>query len=84
MKKTKIEDEEFVKDLLKLVSEKAGCKIQYNNCPCNTCFHTWAEDIGLSNNMAHLFWIVILALRGDYTEKELLESNKDNFKDLIN
>ena len=73
----------FQKKLVRNVSEEAGCGIQHGGCPCNKCFHTWAEDeLKLSGNFSHLFWLVVLALRGDYTEKELIKGNKDLFKEL--
>jgi len=64
------------KDILQIIdtiSDMAGCNIQYNNSPCNTCFHTWASDMGLSDNMSHLFWLVLLGIRGDYKEKEIIK-----------
>ena len=74
----------FTAELLKLLGEETMCSIQHNGCPCNTCFHTWAEsELGLSSDMAHLFWLVVLALRGDYAEREIMWSNQDNFKKLI-
>lgn len=73
---------QFVKDLLALVSTCAGCRVQYGGCPRNTCFHAWANDeLGLSSNMAHLFWLIVLALRGDYKEEELLSD--DVFTDIV-
>lgn len=75
---------EFVETLLKEISESVGCNIQHNGCPCNTCFHKWAEkDLHLSRDFGHLFWLVILALRGDYTEDELIKSNRENFEALV-
>jgi hypothetical protein len=75
---------EFAECLIDLVSKSVGCSIQYNGCPCNTCFHTWVEDeLGMSSDMAHLFWIVVLSLRGDYKEEELFRSNVENFVEII-
>jgi len=74
---------QFVKLLLKLVSDETGCRIQYGNCSCNTCFHTWAEEtLGLSQNFAHLFWLLILSLRGDCKESELILGNESMFVEL--
>ena len=74
----------FKKLLVGEVSIACGCAIQYNGCPCNSCFHTWAEDdLGLDPDLAHMFWLIVLALRGDYKPEELLESNIDNFKKII-
>ena len=74
----------FKKSLIEAVSNESGCRIQYNGCPCNTCFHNWSEDeLGLNGDLSHLFWMVVLALRGDYTQDEILKSNIDNFKDII-
>lgn len=79
----KIVDKQFVRELLDMIAIKTHCSIQHNGCPCNTCFHAWAKDIGLSNDVAHLFWIVVLALRGDCSDEELLRSNKENFEKII-
>ena len=58
--------------LLRYLGDYVGCTIQHNGCPCNKCFHTWAEDeLGLSPDIAHSFWLVVLALRGDYSNKEI-------------
>lgn len=68
----------FVKKLLNLVSKEVGCSIQYGGCPCNTCFHNWAEkDLKLSPFMAHLFWLVVLGIRGDYPKKDIIEGLKE-------
>ena len=76
--------EEFGEHLVELVAGYVGCSIQHNGCPCNTCFHTWAEDeLKLNSHMAHLFWIVVLALRGDYKQKEIFKSNIENFKQIV-
>lgn len=76
--------EYFIENLIKLIKEETGCSLQYKGCPCNNCFHTWAEDqLNLNPHLAHLFWIVILSLRGDYKCDEVLESNKENFEAII-
>ena len=53
---------EFKKELIKLFADKTGCKTQYNNCPCNSCFHNIDADF------KHICWIIILHLRGDYKD----------------
>ena len=80
MKKKKISQE--IQDIIDLISNKAGCGIQYNDCPCNTCFHTWAGDIGLSDNISHLLWLALLGIRGDYTEQDLLSAIEDLARDI--
>ncbi len=76
--------EDFVKKLLKLVSKSAGCGIQHAGCPCNTCFHTWAEDeLELNSDFAHKFWLVVLALRGDYTQEELEANELQELKEQL-
>jgi len=78
MKKT------FVRNLLDSLHKETMCNIQYNGCPCNICFHTWAEDeLKLDSDFAHLFWLVTLALRGDCAQSELKKSNEDFFKEMI-
>lgn len=70
--------EQFIRDFLDLIAKETMCGIQHNGCPCNTCFHTWVEDeLNLSDDLSHLFWMVTLSLRGDYKEKEIIKSNKD-------
>ena len=66
--------------IVNIAARGTRCGIQYNGCPCNTCFHTWAEDeLKLSPDLSHMFWLVVLALRGDYTCEELIEGNVGNF-----
>ena len=62
-----------IKRIVDTISKEAGCGLQHNGSPCNTCFHTWAGDVGLSGTMAHLFWLVLLGVRGDYKEKDIIE-----------
>ncbi len=71
----------FVKRFIKMIGNEVGCKIQYNGCPCNTCFHSWAEkDLGLSPEISHLFWFVVLELRGDYSTKDIIEGVKEHLE----
>jgi len=76
-KANKKEVDKDIKEIVDKIAELVGCHIQFNNSPCNTCFHTWAGDIGLSDNMAHLFWLVLLGIRGDYPEEEIIEGIKE-------
>lgn len=73
----------FTKELLELLSRETNCGIQHNGCPCNSCFHSFAQNIGLSDNFAHLFWLVVLALRGDYTDETEMYGD-EVFQDIIN
>ena len=76
--------EQFVKSLLRLIRKETKCNIQHKGCACNTCFHDWARrELKLSVDMAHLFWLVTLSLRGDYTEEEIIKANKGNFEELV-
>jgi len=71
------------KDIIEVVDKIAklsGCNIQFNGSPCNTCFHSWASISGLSNNMAHLFWLILLGIRGDYSEEEIIRGIKETIK----
>lgn len=73
----------FIRRFKRLIKEQVGCSIQHDGCPCNTCFHSFAEDeLGLQPTLAHMFWIVNLALRGDYKQDEILEWNKDFIDEL--
>jgi hypothetical protein len=75
----------FTKELLIALGNGTGCSVQYNNCPCNTCFHTWAEDVlELSPDFAHMFWLVVLALRGDSPGDSIIGYNKRFFQELAN
>jgi hypothetical protein len=75
---------EFVKQLLGLLRRATGCGIQHGGCPCNSCFHSWAQDeLGLNEWLTHMFWIVVLAIRGDYKEKDIMKSTKGFCKELI-
>lgn len=75
---------QFVKELIRELSEETMCSLQYGGCPCNKCFHTWAEDeLGLNKHMSHLFWMVVCALRGDYNQEEILKANIKNFEEIM-
>lgn len=65
----------FVKDLIKVFAEKTGCSIQYNNCPCNSCFHKIEEG-----DFQHICWLILLGLRGDYKREEIIDSIKEELK----
>ena len=64
------EDKEVLK-LIKLFENNTGCNAQYNNCPCNSCFHSIEADF------KHICWLIILGLRGDYSSKEILQNIKE-------
>ena len=69
----------FVSRLIRACRDFTGCNLQYKGCPCNICFHTFAEDVlGLSPHMAHEFWQIVLVLRGDYTEAYIDEIKRGN------
>jgi len=63
-----------IKKMIKLFANKTGCDIQYSKCPCGTCF----QNMGV--NYAWLSWLLILALRGDYSYKDL----EDRLKECLN
>lgn len=74
-------EKDFEKKLVKLIAKEVGCNIQYGGCPCNTCFHAWAQDdLKLPMEMAHAFWLIILGLRGDASKKEIQESFNSQYK----
>lgn len=74
----------FAKELINIIARETGCNVQHNGSPCNTCFHTWAEEkLNMGPELAHFFWMVLLSLRGDYTEMDLLQWNEDNFKEIL-
>lgn len=61
----------FTKKLIKLFKDKTGCDIQHGRCPCNSCFHgIWGVDF------QHITWLIVLGLRGDYNEKDVISSIK--------
>lgn len=64
-----------IKELIKVFADKTGCDIQYNGCPCNSCFHSIDELNG--TDFKHLCWLIILSLRGDYEFKETLKLIKE-------
>lgn len=63
-----------IKKLIKLFADKTGCYIQYNNCPCNTCFHSIDADF------KHICWLFILGLRGDYPFNEIYRGIQEELK----
>lgn len=76
----KTQDAEKLQRSLKSIA--GGCKIQEGN-PCNSCFHS--IDLGLSDDINHLLWIVHLCLRGEddeYTEESVIKANKEFFIEL--
>ena len=70
-----LKDKNEVKKLIKLFANKTGCACQFNNCPCNTCFHSIDEV-----DFNHICWLILLGLRGDYPSTEILNSIKEEFK----
>lgn len=67
------------RQLVDMVADETGCTIQHNGCPCNTCFHsTFCKDNQLGPELGHLFWLIVLAVRGDYTPAELIADIKEN------
>ena len=75
----------FKEKLKGLLAENTCCVAQHDGWACNTCFHDWAvSSLGLDDDLAHLFWIVVLRLRGDYEMplSEFLEPNKEFFEQL--
>jgi hypothetical protein len=60
-----------IKKLIEVFADKTGCNIQFNGCPCNTCFHS-IENV----DFRHIVWLILLGLRGDYEEKEILDEIK--------
>ena len=81
MTKKKINQD--IQDIINIISNNAGCGIQHNDCPCNTCFHTWASDVGLSDTLGHLLWGVVLAMRGDYKEEDIYEQIVEDLSEVI-
>ena len=74
-----------IQKIIDIAAKATACGIQYSGCPCNTCFHNWAEnELDLTPDMAHMFWQVILAMRGDSSSQiEILRCNKEFFEDII-
>ena len=63
----------FVRNLLNMCSEMTGCSIQHKGCPCNSCFHNFTDKkLKLHPVLGHMFWLVVLGLRGDYSQEELI------------
>lgn len=79
MKKKKLSP--LATELIALAREATGCRIQHNNCPCNKCFHTWAcEEIG--SFYGHLFWLLILGIRGDNDKKGIRHAIQTHLDDV--
>lgn len=65
----------FEKELIKIFRNKTRCGIQFNNCPCNTCFH------GIDGvDFKHICWLILLGLRGDYNKNQILKEIKSELK----
>jgi len=63
--------EEFINMLIETFRDKTSCGIQYNNSPCNTCFHNIDADFN------HICWLILLYLRGDYNKEEIIKSIRE-------
>lgn len=51
-----------------VVEATAGCCVQHDGWPCNTCFHylgTYFHDLP---GDIHDYWLAVLAFRGDYDD----------------
>ena len=71
----------ITRELLNIARRETGCKIQFNNMPCNSCFHSiFCEELG--DDMGHLFWLLVLGIRGDSTSKDLAEAVQELGKDM--
>ena len=66
----KMNNGEFITELISLFANKTGCAIQHGSCPCNTCFHSIDADF------QHICWLIVLALRGDYEKEQMIKSIK--------
>jgi hypothetical protein len=66
--------EDFTKELIRIFAENTGCDIQHNGCPCNTCFHNQGGDF------RHITWLIVLALRGDYNQYEILNDIQEELE----
>jgi len=67
--------EKWKKQLINTIANETQCNIQHNGCPCNTCFHNWANK-HFGKELGHHFWEIILITREDYTLKQINEYNK--------
>jgi hypothetical protein len=54
-----------------LLSE-TGCGIQHTGWPCNACFHSMGDGLGLDEITTHKMWHATLITRGDYTPEEIM------------
>ena len=69
------EMQSIAKYVHRMARKGTGCYIQYAGCPCNSCFHTWAEDeLGLPSKLSHALWLLVLWGRGDYEPKDLTDA----------
>lgn len=69
-------DTKEMKKLLKLFADYTGCSIQYNKCPCNSCFHNIKADF------QHICWLILLGLRGDYNSKRIIRLIENELKEV--
>lgn len=70
-----LSNKDEIKKLIRLFANKTGCGIQFNNCPCNSCFHS------INNiDFKHICWLILLGLRGDYKSDDILKSIKMELK----
>jgi len=71
-------EKEKIKKIIKVFADNTKCDIQYNGCPCNSCFHSQEGDF------KHICWLIILLLRGDYDNdaNAILNDIKEELKEV--
>ena len=67
------ETKEFIKELINIFAEETSCGMQYNNTPCNSCFHSLDADF------RHICWSMLLFLRGDYDKEMIIDDIEKEF-----
>ena len=65
-----------IRELINLFADASnGCNIQYEGCPCNSCFHSIDADF------QHIAWLMVLGLRGDYDSEQIIKSIKEELEE---
>jgi hypothetical protein len=74
----KSQKEAFVDALQLHLKKITDCDLQHTGWPCNTCFHSAvADELDLSAKRTHQLWQITLILRGDYTEEQIDQFDRE-------
>ena len=66
--------------LKELLGIATGCTIQHDGWTCGTCFYPAIDELNLSEEDSHLYWLTVLFFRGDYYDFDWAEHHDNLHK----